>query len=113
LIDISSDELDEELMRELSEGLDDLDLARKFCCSPLLDERCQSGVKVKKEKAKVVTGTEFHLDDWIHLKMDNEAAHHLFSLRQKWQVIQLSSAPNLFLPRMMCELLLLFFFLVH
>ena len=96
LLDISSDELDEELLKELSEGLDDLDLAGKFCRSPLPDERCQSGVKAKKDKAKLLIGTEFHLDDWIHLKMDNEAAHRLFSLRQKWQVTLLLMAQPLY-----------------
>lgn len=81
--------MDEELLDELAEGLEDLDLAEKFSRSPLPDERRQSGVKVKKEKAQVIKGTEFHLDDWIHLKMENEAAHLLFSLRQKWQVTRI------------------------
>lgn len=87
-VDTSSDdveELDEDFMKELSEGLDDLVLAEKFSRSPLPDERNRRVTKPRK-RTHTKEIAEFHLDEWIHLQMDKNAAHQIFALRQKWQV---------------------------
>ena len=85
-LDVSStdESLDDETLKELSEGLENIALAEKFCRSPLPDERNGSGARPKKKKEKQMA--EFHLDDWIRLRVDSDAAHKLFALRQKWQV---------------------------
>lgn len=82
-ISSSQDSLDEETLKELSEGLEDLSLAEKFCRSPLPEE--ENGRK-KRSKAPVKKMAEFRLDEWIHLRMEKNAAHQLFALRRKWQV---------------------------
>lgn len=81
-----SEDIDDALLKELSEGLYDLELAEKFSHSPLPDER---NFKPKKKNISKTT-SEFHLDEWISLKMETNAAHHLFAVRQKWQVGLLS-----------------------
>lgn len=75
-------------MKELGEGLDDLALAEKFCRSPLPDERDRRVTPSKrKTNSKSLNGlAEFHLDDWIKLKIETKASRLLFALRQKWQV---------------------------
>ena len=75
-------------MKELGEGLDDLALAEKFCRSPLPDERDRRVTPSKrKTNSKSFNGlAEFHLDDWIKLKIETKASRLLFALRQKWQV---------------------------
>lgn len=85
-VDVSStdESLDDETLKELSEGLENIALAEKFCRSPLPDVRNGSGARPKKKKEKQMA--EFHLDDWIRLRIDSDAAHKLFALRQKWQV---------------------------
>ena len=87
-LDTSSDESevpDIDLLVELSEGLDDLALAEKFCRSPLPDLGNRRIAKPKK-KSKSKATSAFHLDDWISFQMETSAAYQLFALRQKWQV---------------------------
>lgn len=78
-----SEDIDDALLKELSEGLHDLELAEKFSHSPLPDERNFKQKKKNISKAK----SEFHLDEWICLMMETNAAHHLFAIRQKWQAL--------------------------
>lgn len=80
----SDESLDEDALRELSEGLEDIALAEKFCRSPLPSERNGSGATSKRKGQSKMA--EFQLDEWIRLRMDKNAALQLFKLRQKWQV---------------------------
>lgn len=82
--DSSDDDTDDDI-EELNEGLNDLELAEKFCHSPLPDDRkSKAGKQTKKNNQKALS--EFHLDEWICLKMETNSAHQLFAMRQKWQV---------------------------
>ena len=85
-LDETSDEnLDEETLRELSEGLDDLVLAEAFSRSGLRKSVARKGKKPKKNgQGKKMC--EFQLDEWVLFKMDYQSASLLFALRQKWQV---------------------------
>ena len=85
--DSSVEELDEETIRELGEGLDEMDdLVQQFCRSQLEDENENSGCKYRRKMTKTEELCDLRIDEWILLRLDKNSSQSLFALRQKWQV---------------------------